>query len=153
MKFRLAGVAVGALLAVTACGGSSSSSSSMPPVSNGMARVRFADGAPELEALINGVPQDIGNAYLQVDGQTVSSAFDYGTLTNFLFLSPGAHSLGALDILGYRVGPVKSSIMSDNKDYTKILVGRYPQYRVLTFEEPAGSKANVQLSLYEASQS
>jgi len=153
MKFRLAGVAVGALLAVTACGGSSSSSSSMPPVSNGMARVRFADGAPELEALINGVPQDIGNAYLQVDGQTVSSAFDYGTLTNFLFLSPGAHSLGALDILGYRVGPVKSSVLSADKDYTLILVGTYPQYRVLTFEEPAGSKANVQLSLYEASPS
>src|SRR6202034_2221843 len=76
MKFRLAGVVVSGLFAMTACGGSSSNSSSMPPVSSGTARVRFADGAPELEALINGVPQDIGNAYLQVDGQTVSSAFD-----------------------------------------------------------------------------
>ena len=60
MKFRLAGVTVSGLLAMTACGGSSSSSSSMPPVSSGTARVRFAEGAPELEALINGVPQDIG---------------------------------------------------------------------------------------------
>ena len=151
MKFCLAGVVVSGLLALTACGGSSSGSSSMPPVSNGTARVRFAEGAPELEALINGVPQDIGSAYLQVDGQTVSSQFDYGTLTNFLLLAPGAHSLEALDILGYRVGPVKVASLTGGKQYTLILVGTYPKYSVLAFEEPASSKA--QLSLYEASPS
>jgi hypothetical protein len=136
---------------MTACGGSSSGASSMPPVSSGTARVRFAEGAPELEALINGYPQSIGSAYLQVDGQTVSSEFNYGTLTNFLALSPGAHSLEALDILGYRVGPIKSASLSAGKDYTLILVGTYPNYRVLAFEEPASSKGKVQLSLYEAS--
>ena len=151
MKFRLAGVVVSILLALTACSGSSSSSSSLPPASSGTARVRFADGAPELEALINGVPQDIGSAYLQVDGQTVSSQFDYGTLTNFLSLSPGAHSLVALDILGYRVGPVKIGTLTAGKQYTLILVGTYPKYSVLEFEEPASSKGNAQLSLYEAS--
>ena len=153
MKFRLAGVIVSGLLAMTACGGSSSSSSSMPPVSSGTARVRFSEGAPELEALINGVPQDIGSAYLQVDGQTVSSEFDYGTLTNFLLLSPGVHSLEALDILGYRVGPVKVAALTAGKQYTLILVGTYPKYSVLGFEEPASSKGNAQLSLYEASPS
>lgn len=153
MKSRLAAVVVSSLFAITACGGSSSSSSSMPPVSSGTARVRFADGAPELEALINGVPQDIGSAYLQVDGQTVSSEFDYGTLTNFLSLSPGAHSLEALDILGYRVGPVKVAALTAGEQYTLILVGTYPKYRVLAFEEPASSKGNAQLSLYEASPS
>ena len=111
----------------------------------------FRRGSSELEALINGYPQSIGNAYLQVDGQTVSSEFNYGTLTNFLSLSPGAHSLEALDILGYRVGPIKSASLSAGKDYTLILVGTYPNYRVLAFEEPASSKGKVQLSLYEAS--
>jgi hypothetical protein len=152
-RFRLASVVAISLLAMTACGGSSSSSSSMPPVSSGTARVRFADGAPELEALINGYPQSIGSAYLQVDGQTVSSEFNYGTLTNFLSLTPGAHSLTALDILGYRVGPIKSASLSAGKDYTLILVGAYPKYSVLVFEEPASSKGDVQLSLYEASPS
>lgn len=149
MKFRLAGVALVGLIATTGCG-SSSSSSAIPPSSSN-ARVRFAEGAPELEALIDGVPQNIGNAYLQVDGQTVSSQFNYGTMTNFLFLSPGAHSLVALDELGYRVGPLKSASLSAGKEYTLILVGTYPNYRVLTFEEPASSKGQVQLSLYEAS--
>jgi hypothetical protein len=153
MKFRLASVVASSLLAMTACGGSSSSSSSMPPVSSGTVRVRFADGAPELEALINGYPQSIGSAYLQVDGQTVTSEFDYGTFTNFLFLSPGAHSLEALDSLGYRVGPVKVAALTAGKQYTLILVGTYPKYSVLAFEEPASSKGNAQLSLYEASPS
>ena len=116
-----------------------------------MVRVRFAEGAPSLETLINGVPQSIGSAYLRVNGQTVSSQFNYGSITSFLNMTPGTKSMSALNTLGYRVGPFKSSPLTGGKDYTLILVGSYPNYRVLTFEEPAGSKAGTQLSLYEAS--
>ena len=57
---------------MTACGGSSSFEVA-PPSSNGEARVRFADGAPVLETLIGGSPQNICSGasapcYLQVDG-------------------------------------------------------------------------------------
>jgi hypothetical protein len=113
--------------------------------------VRFAEGAPELEAIINGVPQSIGQAYLQVNGQTVSSTFNYGSLTTFVPLSPGTLTLQALSVLGYRVGPFKSSHLTAGNGYTLALVGSYPNYRVLTFEEPASSKGSPQLSLYEAS--
>ncbi|MGC9993528.1 MAG: DUF4397 domain-containing protein [Candidatus Cybelea sp.] len=158
MKFRLGVVVAGVLLAVTACGGSSSGSTSMPPVSNGTARVRFADGAPELEAPINGVPQDICASaslpcYLQVNGQTVTSLFAYGSATEFLNVTPGTLSLVARDEDGYAVGPLKSAQLSAGKRYTLIVVGSYPHYRVLTFEEPASAKGKAQLSLYEASPS
>ncbi|HXB81847.1 MAG TPA: hypothetical protein VNU22_08680, partial [Candidatus Acidoferrum sp.] len=88
MKSRLAGVVV-TLFAMTACGGSGSGSSSMPPAANGMARVRFADGAPALETVIGGTPQTLclgANApcYLQVNGETVSELFYYGTMTSFV---------------------------------------------------------------------
>ena len=63
----------------------------MPPISANVT-VRFADGAPSLETLINGVPADIGAAYLQVNGKTVASSFDYGTLTPFVTL-PAGHAL------------------------------------------------------------
>jgi hypothetical protein len=149
MKFHLLGVAVCAVLAAGGCG-SSSSSSTLPPASAGSVRVRFAQGAPVLETLINGVPQDIGAAYLQVDGQTVDSQFNYGTMTPFLTLSAGTHSLRALDILGYQVGPLKTSALTSGKRYTLILMGSYPKYRVQTFEEPANANT-AQLSLYEAS--
>jgi hypothetical protein len=125
----------------------------MPPASSATVQVRFAEGAPELEALINGVPQDIGAAYLQVDGQTVTNTFNYGSLTQFLPFPPGAHSLVALDELGYRVGPFKSPTLAAGKRYTLVLVGTYPQYRVLAFEEAADANGNAQLSLYEASPS
>ena len=150
-------VAVLAAMAVTAgCGGSSSSSSGMPPASSSTVRIRFADGAPELEAIINGVPQAIcrgasAPCYLQVDGQTVSTQFDYGSMTQFLLLNAGAHSMTALDSLGYRVGPLKSAPLAAGKEYTLIFVGSYPNYRALTFEEPASAKGSAQLSLYEAS--
>jgi hypothetical protein len=155
MKFRLASVAVGILLVMTGCGGSGSNSTSMPPASNGMARVRLADGAPELDAVIAGTPQPIcGGAsapcYLQVDGQTVTTQFYYGSMTQFLFVGPGTHSLTALDDLGYRVGPLKAAALTAGKEYTLILVGSYPKYRVLIFEEPASQKG-AQLSVYEAS--
>ncbi|HEY6485006.1 MAG TPA: DUF4397 domain-containing protein [Candidatus Cybelea sp.] len=153
MKFRPR-ILSGAWLALglAACGGNpSSSSTGMPPATSSSVRVRFAQGAPQLEAIINGVPQSIGSAYLRVNGQTVSSQFSYGTITQFLNMAPGTKSMSALSIVGYRVGPFKSSPLAGGKDYTLVLVGSYPHYRVLTFEEPAGSKGGAQLSLYEAS--
>src|SRR5689334_13912710 len=87
-----------ACIALAGCGGSSyssSSSSSLPSAGN--AQVRFVDGAPSLETLINGVPTDIGQAYLRVNGQTVTYNFSYGSITNFMPISAGAHSMRALD--------------------------------------------------------
>jgi hypothetical protein len=152
---RLASILV-LILAAGGCGGSSSSSTSMPPGSTGTARVRYADGAPELEAPISGEPSEICagssvSCYLQVDGQTVSTQFYYRLMTQFLYVSPGTQSLTVLDTAGYRVGPLKSAALAAGKAYTLIVVGTYPNYRVLTFEEPPSSKGNVQLSLYEAS--
>ncbi len=148
---RLAGAISGSLLALAACGGSSSSSSSAVPSEGASVRVRFAEGAPFLETLINGVPADIGPAYLQVDGATVASTFNYGTVTQFGATSAGTHSLRALDTLGYAVGPFKTPALSAGGRYTLALVGAYPNYRVLAFPEPSGDGAT--LSLYEASPS
>lgn len=150
--------AIGILMAICGCGGGGSSNG-MPPASAGTARVRFAEGAPALVATINGVPQCIGVAYLQVDGQTVSSSFNYETLTSFRLLSPGAHTVTVLDDLGYRVGPIKTAALSAGKTYTLVLAGKgatactvvhLPAYSVLTFEEPSDS-GDAQVSLYEAS--
>jgi hypothetical protein len=147
----LAGAIAGSLLALAACGGSSSSSSSAVPSEGASVRVRFAEGAPFLETLINGVPADIGPAYLQVDGATVASTFTYGTVTQFSATSAGTHSLVARDTLGYAVGPFKTPALSPGARYTLALVGAYPDYTVLAFAEPSGDGA--QLSLYEASPS
>ena len=148
---RLAGAVAGSLLALAACGGSSSSSSSAVPPEGASVRVRFAEGAPFLETLVNGVPTDIGQAYLQVDGATVASTFAYGTVTQFSATSAGTHSLRALDTLGYAVGPFTTPSLSAGGRYTLALVGAYPDYKVLAFPEPSGDGA--QLSLYEASPS
>ena len=148
----------GALLAAAGCG-SSSSSNGMPPGAAGTARVRFAEGAPELVATINGLPQCIGTSYLQMDGQTVNSSFAYGTLTQFTLVPPGTHELTVLDDLGYRVGPIKTAALSAGKNYTLVITGigastcnppKLPTYSVITFEEPPNSN-EAQLSLYEAS--
>lgn len=143
--------AIFAAVLVTCGCGSSATSGGVPPGSPATtARVRFVEGAPELEALINGIPQSIGLAYLQVDGKTVSSSFNFGSMTQFTLTSPGEHEMTALDDLGYRVGPIKTGALSAGKNYTLALVGTYPKYSVLTFEEPANSN-EAQLSLYEAS--
>jgi len=105
-----------------------------------------------LEALVNGVPTDIGAAYLQVDGRTVASSFNYGTITPFGSLPSGSHSLRALDTLGYAVGPISTPSLIGGKRYTIVMVGSYPHYQVLAFEEPANG-TGAQLSLYEASPS
>lgn len=136
-------------LALAACGGSSSSSSAMPPQAASV-RVRFAQGAPELETMVGSVVLNIGLAYLQVDGKTAASSFNYGTFTPFLMVPAGAHSIVARDVAGYAVGPIKTSSLSPGGRYTLVLVGTFPKYQVLTFAEP-GSSTNAQLSLYEAS--
>jgi hypothetical protein len=146
----LTGAIAGSLLALAACGGSSSSTSSALPSEGASVRVRFVEGAPFLETPINGVPTDIGQAYLQVDGATVASTFTYGTVTQFSATSAGTHSLRALDELGYAVGPLKTPALSAGGRYTLALVGAYPTYRVIAFAEPA-SGGEAQLSLYEAS--
>lgn len=141
----LAGVLAG-------CGGSSSSSSTIPPATQA-AKVRYVDGAPELDALIDGVPQSLGsNVYLQADSQTVVSLFNYGTMSSFLPIASGTHSLFARNTQGYFVGPLKTAALSPGKRYTLVVVGTYPHYQVLTFEEPALSD-NAAVSLYEASPS
>lgn len=127
----------------------------MPSTQAASVRVRFADGAPFLETLIAGTPENICSGasapcYLQVDGSTVASSFSYGTITSFLNLTAGTHSLVARDDLGYAVGPMKTAALAAGKRYTLIVVGTYPNYSVLTFEEPASS-GDAQLSLYEAS--
>jgi Domain of unknown function (DUF4397) len=144
-------LAVGCLFLTAACGGTSSNPASSGGSESGNARVRFAQGAPELETLIDGAPQDIGQAYLRVDGQTVASTFSYGSVTPFASLPAGRQTLSALDELGYEVGPFQSDALTGGKRYTLVLVGTYPNYRVLTFEEPASTNAGGQLSFYEAS--
>ena len=144
--------ALACAVASAGCGGSGSSYSAVPPTKAQTVTVRFVDGAPVLEALVNGVPTDIGAAYLQADGQTVTSSFSYGTMSSFTTtLPPGVRSLKALDTTGYFVGPLKTPALASGKRYTLIVVGTYPNYRVLAFEEPTG--AGAQLSLYEASPS
>lgn len=129
----------------------------MPPSGGGSADIRFADGAPELEALINGVPQEIcpevsAPCYLQVDGQTVTTSFTYDALTQFRPFTAGAHSIVALNEQGYRVGPFKSPTLTAGNRYTLALAGSYPHYALLVFQEPAAVKGGgAQLSLYEAS--
>jgi hypothetical protein len=131
----------------TACGGTSNSSM---PAQATTARARFVDGAPELETIIAGRPQPIGSAYLQMNGSTVASSFAYGTFTSFVTVNAGSHELTARNEEGYSVGPLKTAPLTGGDDYTLVVVGSYPNYRVLTFEEPQ-STSGAQLSFYEAS--
>jgi Domain of unknown function (DUF4397) len=146
-------IALAAALASSGCGGSSgsSSSSSMPP-SAVNAQVRFVDGAPSLETIVAGSPRSICSpsspCYLRVNGQTVTYRFFYGSITNFMPLSAGVHSMRALDTTGYFVGPLKTTSLAAGKSYTLVVVGTYPNYQVLTFEEPDTNAAR--LTLYEA---
>lgn len=136
--------------AIVAACGSSSSSSTLPPSQAAPASVRYVEGAPELETLINGVPASIGNAYLQDGSETVVSQFAFGSISPFRSVTPGVHSLTARSALGYAVGPLKTATLSSGKQYTLIIVGSYPHYEVLTFAEPA-SGTSAQLSFYAAS--
>lgn len=143
---------LGLLFAALAACGSSSSSSALPSTSQHVS-VRFVDGSPLLETYANGALQPLGSsAYLQVNGRTVASTFLYGSFTPFVTLNAGTISVVARDNLGYAVGPLKSPALTAGKSYTLIVVGAYPKYSVLAFEEPASS-GDAQLSLYEASPS
>jgi hypothetical protein len=114
------------------------------------AKARFLDGAPSLETKVNGTLQDLGTAYLQVGSQTVVSIFQYGSMSSFLPIAAGTHTLTARNTLGYFVGPLPTTALSPGKRYTLVVVGSYPHYKVLTFEEPSAS-SNAAISLYEAS--
>ena len=116
------------------------------------ARVRVAEGAPSLDALINGIPQSIGAAYLQVNGMTEVSELSYGTVSNFFDVPAGTSSLVARGLGGYSVGPVKTASLRAGARYTLVFVGSYPKYQVLTFTEPSGG-SGAQMSLYEAAPS
>ncbi|MBV8373720.1 MAG: DUF4397 domain-containing protein [Candidatus Eremiobacteraeota bacterium] len=135
---------------MAACGGSNGGSGSTSGTA-AKVQARFVEGAPELETIINGAPQDIGSAFLTVNGQTVASAFPYGTRTPFVPVSAGTLSLTALNSQGYAVGPIKTTTaLTAGKSYTVALVGAYPSYHALVFEEPPPS-TDARLSLYEAS--
>jgi hypothetical protein len=142
------GIATAALL-FSACGGSNNSTPSVASAP-GTVQLRFLEGSPSLEALVNGEPTDIGLAYLTVNGATIASSFTYAYLTTFSSFPAGVQSLEALDSLGYKVGPVKTSALAAGKQYTIVLVGSYPNYKALAFEEPA-PESHVSLSAYEAS--
>lgn len=139
-----------ALLAVFLCGCGGSATPSTNPLRDGTAQVRFVEGAPVLEALVGGVPTSIGTAYLTVGGQTVASSFPYGVVTPFVPLRAGTQRVEARDSLGYSVGPPPTTPLAAGKRYTVILVGTYPQYRALTFEEPS-SADGATLAVYAAS--
>lgn len=118
--------------------------------------MRFVDGAPSLETLIGSTPQSIcagvsAPCYLTVNGQNETQLFFYGSMTSFKSVAAGTLSLSARDTAGYRVGPLKSPPLKAGQNYTVAIVGSYPDYQVLAFEEPKSSGA--QLSLYEASPS
>jgi hypothetical protein len=136
----------------TACGGSNSSTSSVPSTP-GFAHVRFIEAAPVLEALVNGVPTGLGTSeYLSVDGATVSSQFPYGYLTAYSEVRAGTQSLEVLDELGYKVGPLKTDALTSGKQYTIAIVGTYPTYKTIVFEDPAAT-TTAQLTLYQAAPS
>jgi hypothetical protein len=142
--------ALAATLAVLCGCGNNSTSSTTPAANAGSVQVRFVEGAPLLEALVDGQPTDIGAAYLSVNGTTVASTFPYAAVTPFQSFRAGTLSLTASDSLGYTVGPVKTSApLQSGKSYTVILLGAYPAYNAVVYEEPSSSSA--QLSLYEAS--
>ena len=138
---------------VSACGGSSFSTPGVPSRPQTV-QVRFVDGAPDLKALVAGVPQPIcaGTSLpcdLSVNGKTVSEFF-YGYVTTFVSLSGGTLSLVAFSSNGNSVGPIKTNALSPGNRYTVIIAGNYPNYRAYTFAEPTSS-SDAELSLYEAS--
>ncbi|HEX3670885.1 MAG TPA: DUF4397 domain-containing protein [Candidatus Cybelea sp.] len=149
ISLRYTSLAGAVLLALCAC----SSSSSTTPAAAAPAHVRYIDGAPSLEADVNGYPVALGsNAYLQAGTENVVSDFTYGSVSPFLDISPSVHSLTARNSEGYAVGPLKIPSLSSGKNYTLIVVGSYPTYQVLVFDEPAPT-SDARLSLYEASPS
>jgi hypothetical protein len=141
-----------AIVLLAGCGTSNDSTPSIS-AAPGNVQVRFIQGSPSLEAIIGGQPTDLGpSTYLSVDGTTVASSFLYAYLTPFANYHSGSLSLEALDSSGYKVGPVKTTALAAGKSYTVALVGTYPNYKALAFEEPA-PQSRVTVSAYGASPS
>jgi hypothetical protein len=135
---------------LSGCNGSNSTSSSSTAEK---AQVRFAEGSPSLITIINGVPQQLSGAYLSVNGATVALSFPYGAITPFVPMSAGTLALTALDVRGDALGPIKTTTpLTAGKSYTVILVGTYPKYSALVYEEPTAS-STASVSLYAASPS
>jgi hypothetical protein len=146
-------LSIGAAVWLCNCGGGNPSTAGSGSNGNGQTSARFVEGAPELEALVGGVPTDIGLAYLNVNGTTVASSFPYSSVTSYSSFPAGTLSLSALDSLGYSVGPVKTTAsLEGGKNYTVVLLGTYPNYRAVVYEDPPVS-TTAQLSVYEASPS
>ncbi|MBV8489532.1 MAG: DUF4397 domain-containing protein [Candidatus Eremiobacteraeota bacterium] len=121
----------------------------------GTVHVRFLEGAPELETNVAGAPQALGlSSFLTVNGQTVSSGgaygFAYQWMTQFINVQTGAQTLKVYDSIGYSVGPFTTPPLKAGSFYTVAIVGTYPKYKLLTFNEPAPS-TGAALSVYEAS--
>jgi Domain of unknown function (DUF4397) len=153
VQLAMRALSIAAAVWLCNCGGGNPSTASSGSNGNGQTSARFVEGAPELEALVGGVPTDIGLAYLSVDGNTVASSFPYSSVTSYGSFPAGTLSLSALDSLGYSVGPVKTtSPLEGGKKYTVVLLGSYPDYRAVVYEDPPVSNA-AQLSVYEASPS
>lgn len=149
MKLRLP-IVVGFLLLNACSGAGSPSSSPAIPPTPAQSMVRFVDGSPLLEADVSGTPLGLGAAFLTVDGTTLASSFAYGTITQYAPFSSGSHSIVVSDSLGYSVGPFKTPPLAGDKSYSIALIGSYPRYSLLTFEDtPAGTGAT--LRVYEAS--
>ena len=149
ISFKYVSIVVASLLALSAC----SSTSNTTPAAAAPAHVRYVEGAPQLQADVNGTPVSLGvGAYLQAGSQTVVSGFYYGTISSFQDLSPTVRTLTARSIQGYTVGPLKLPALASGKNYSLVVVGSYPNSQVLAFEEPAAS-SEARLSLYEASPS
>jgi hypothetical protein len=140
-------------LLLSACNDSGSSPGFVPNAAK--VQVRFAEGAPSLEAIVNGAPTPVCGAivqscYFEVNGATVSNQWFYSYLTPYTSFRAGTLSLTAADSVGYTIGPIKTDSLAAGKSYTVILVGTYPHYRALAFEDPSSS-SGAQLALYEAS--
>jgi hypothetical protein len=73
-------------------------------------------------------------------------------MTSFVSVPTGTLSLVARDEAGFAVGPLKTTMLTAGKRYTLVVVGAYPSYSVLAFEEPKNANG-VQLSFYQASPS
>jgi len=153
MKFAALAVVLCGLILGSGCSGagSSSSSSTIPPAPT-QSTIRFVEAAPLLEEDVGGVPIGLGTSYLMVDGATIASLFEYGTITQCANYSAASHTIAVFDSLGYSVGPFKTPALAAGKSYSIALVGEYPRYSLLTFEE-SGTGSGAGLRVYEASPS
>ncbi|HTX60334.1 MAG TPA: hypothetical protein VMH02_11770 [Verrucomicrobiae bacterium] len=119
--------------------GCNASSNGLAPVQTGAttAQARFVNGAPVLETGSGGTVVSLGAAYLQFDAATIASQFPYGSVTQYVsVLGTHPNSIELYDATGYSVGPIAVPPLSGGKSYSLVLVGSYPNYRILAFEDP-----------------